>query len=173
MAQRKKSSELREKIHGYHEENELKHIESNRNRARSVTVGTAFGGVVEVMMRSEFGYMFALLQPVEAIEIIEQLAAGCGIEIAMRPKQNFSTWRGWETTEDNVYVKGSAPFQIKDSKKQNALKAAAEEVELEFEKQRLEMLKEKRLKRLESKIEKQVDKEFADDEDENEVETDE
>ena len=94
-------------------------MKQNRNRARSITVGTAFGGVVEVNMRSDAGSVYAQMQPTEAIELIEQLAAGVGVEIAMRPKQNFSSWRGWEEVMgqrvplDRIAWKGAAVYQLK------------------------------------------------------------
>ena len=112
-------SEMRKKIHDLHEENEYYSLKQNRNRARSITVGTAFGGVVEVNMRSDAASVYAQMQPTEAIELIEQLAAGVGVEIAMRPKQNFSSWRGWEEVMgqrvplDRIAWKGAAVYQLK------------------------------------------------------------
>lgn len=111
-------SETRKKIHELYEENEYKSIKQNESRARSITVGTAFGGIVEINLRADIGTVYAQMQPTEAIEFIEQLAAGVGVEIAMRPKRNFASWRGWEeVTEqkvsiDNLYWKGAAAWQI-------------------------------------------------------------
>ena len=66
------------------------------NRARSVTVGTAFGGIVELNMRSIDGnVIWCLLQPVEAIEFIHQLAASVGCHIHIQPRKDFSSWRKW------------------------------------------------------------------------------
>ena len=93
---KEEQSKLREKINETYEQNELDSIESMRHRARSITVGTAFGGIVEVNLRSDYTYLYAQMQPIEVIELIEQLAAGVGVEIAMRPKRDFSSWRGWE-----------------------------------------------------------------------------
>ena len=124
---------MRQKIHDLCEENEYYSLKQNRNRARSITVGTAFGGVVEVNMRSDAGSVYAQMQPTEAIELIEQLAAGVGVEIAMRPKQNFSSWRGWEEVIgqriplDRIAWKGAATWQIdSENLEQNRLKAAEE-----------------------------------------------
>lgn len=141
MTDRKKSSELREKINKMHEENEYQSLMDQRSRARSLNVGTAFGGIIEVSMRNEFNHMWTVLQPVEAVEFIEQLAAGCGIEIAMRPKQNFTSWRGWEIGEsDNVYMKGSAPWSLEGQDRQRAIESASAFAEGQFllEKQKLE-----------------------------------
>ena len=80
-------SELREKIELLCAENEYLSMKQNRNRARSITVGTAFGGVVEVSMRADIGNVYAQMQPTEGVELIEQLAAGLGIEIAMNPSK--------------------------------------------------------------------------------------
>ena len=124
---------MRKKIHELCEENEYYSMKQNRNRARSITVGTAFGGVVEVNMRSDAASVYAQMQPTEAIELIEQLAAGVGVEIAMRPKQNFSSWRGWEEVIgqriplDRIAWKGAATWQIdSENLEQNRLKAAEE-----------------------------------------------
>jgi len=111
-------TEYRKKIHDLYEENEYLSIKQNQNRARSITVGTAFGGIVEINMRSDVSSVYAQMQPTEAIELIEQLAAGVGVEIAMRPKQNFASWRGWEEVIeqrigwDKIAWKGAAAWQL-------------------------------------------------------------
>ena len=108
----------REKINRLCEENEFLSIKQNQNRARSITVGTAFGGVVEINMRSDIASVYAQMQPTEAIELIEQLAAGVGVEVAMRPKVNFASWRGWEEVIDQrvgwdkIAWKGAAAWQL-------------------------------------------------------------
>ena len=127
---------MREKIHDLCEENEYHAVKQNRYRARSITVGTAFGGVVEVNVRSDAASVFAQMQPTEAIELIEQLAAGVGIEIAMRPKQNFASWRGWEEVIGNnvpmnqIAWKGAAAWQLNSEViEPKQLKAEKEEEE--------------------------------------------
>lgn len=118
MKKDKKVSEMREKINELCEENEYLSISQNRNRARSISVGTAFGGVVEINMRSDIASVFAQMQPTEAIELMEQIAAGVGIEIAYRPKNNFASWRGWEevigqkVALDSIAWKGAAAWQL-------------------------------------------------------------
>ena len=54
---KEKLSKNRKKINELCEENEIDSINSNRYRARSITVGTAFGGIVEISMRTQSGYM--------------------------------------------------------------------------------------------------------------------
>lgn len=72
-------------------------------RARSVTVGTAFGGVAELIMRRTDGtFTFAVLQPVEAIELIHQLAASVGCHINLAPRRDFASWRDWKYTEEEL-----------------------------------------------------------------------
>lgn len=111
-------SETRKKINELYEQNELDSVNSIRHRARSITCGTAFGGIVEVQMRTENNFMYAQMQPTEAVELIEQLAAGIGVEIAMRPKVNFASWRGWEEVIDQrigfdrIAWKGAAAWQL-------------------------------------------------------------
>lgn len=77
-------------------------------RARSLTVGTAFGGAVEVTMRrNDASYTYAILQPVEAIEFIHQLAASAGCHIHITPRRDFAAWRNWQRTEEELaYFRG-------------------------------------------------------------------
>jgi len=121
----KKTSKTRKKINDLYEENEYANIKANQTRARSLTIGTAAGGVIEVGMRGDFSNLWYLLQPVEAIEVIGQLAAAAGVEIAMRPRQDFASWRSWDTSlPDNTYWVGTAPWQLSsdDKEKLNEVK---------------------------------------------------
>jgi hypothetical protein len=82
------------------QQNALREIE---NRARSVTVGTAFGGTTELIMRRGDGtFTFAILQPVETIELIHQLAANVGCHLQLVPRKDFSSWRDWKYTEEEL-----------------------------------------------------------------------
>ncbi len=88
-------------------------IAANQNRARAVTVGTAFGGATELMMRKSDGnVVYAILQPVEVIELLHQLAAGVGCHLQLRPREDFSSWRSWktETPEEIRHLNGHPPF---------------------------------------------------------------
>lgn len=81
------------------------------NRARSVSVGTCFGGTTELIMRGNNGYMFCPMQPVEVIELIHQLAANVGCHIAVKPRDDFSSWREWRVSEaEKKHLNGHAPF---------------------------------------------------------------
>ena len=114
----KKVSKTRQQIHELYEENELANLKQAQTRARSFTVGTTTGGIIEVGMRGDFANLWYLLQPVEAVEIINQLAAAAGLEIAMRPKQDFSTWRGWDTSlPPSVHWVGAAPWQLTEEQR--------------------------------------------------------
>ena len=76
------------------------HFQEAQNRARSVTVGTAFGGITELTMRRSDGvFTFAIMQPVEVIELIHQLAANVGCHLQLVPRKDFSSWRDWKYTE--------------------------------------------------------------------------
>ena len=137
-------SSTRKKINDLYEENELDSVNSMRHRARSITCGTAFGGIVEVQMRTESNFMYAQMQPTECIEFIEQLAAGCGVEIAMRPKLDFASWRGWEEVIDQrigfdkIAWKGAAAWQLdgKNVEEQYRLMEAKKDPEEEKPKKR-------------------------------------
>ena len=127
--EREKSKSIESKINKFYEENEIAHLLKSRDRARSLTVGTAFGGVVEVGMRGDFASMYCTLQPVEAIEIIQQLAAATGVEIALRPKNDFSSWRGWDADPNQIdtYWAGAARWQLNDENTNRSKLLAKEE----------------------------------------------
>jgi hypothetical protein len=113
-----KISKTRQKINKLYEENEYASLEQNKNRARSLTVGTAGGGVIELGMRGDYANLWYQLQPVEAVELINQLASVSGLEIAMRPKQDFSTWRGWDTSlPASIHWVGAAPWQLSEEQR--------------------------------------------------------
>ena len=79
----------------------LKQMKSNTTRARSITVGTAFGGVTEISMRGEGSeYLWVLMQPVEVTEFIHQLAGSIGCHINVQPRNDFASWRSWRTDKD-------------------------------------------------------------------------
>jgi hypothetical protein len=76
------------------------HFEEVQTRARSVTAGTAFGGTTELIMRRGDGsFTFAIMQPVEVIELIHQLAANIGCHLQLVPRKDFGSWRDWKYTE--------------------------------------------------------------------------
>jgi len=87
---------------------ELDNFQSSLNRARSVMVGTAFGGTTELSMRANNGQnLWCLMQPVEVIELIHQLAANVGCHISLQPRRDFSSWRDWKYTEEELaYYRG-------------------------------------------------------------------
>jgi hypothetical protein len=76
---------------------------SDLRRARSVTVGTAFGGTTEIMLRSNDGTItWAIMQPVEVVELIHQLAANVGCHIHLQPRNDFASWRQWKNTDEEL-----------------------------------------------------------------------
>jgi hypothetical protein len=93
-------------------EQDLKNVKSSLTRARSITVGTAFGGVTEVSMRGDGGdFLWCLLQPVEVTELIHQLASNIGCHIVIQPRRDFASWRDWKVSdEERLRLNGWAPF---------------------------------------------------------------
>ena len=91
---------------------ELDSFESNLSRARSISVGPCFGGTTEVMMRGDGGrHMWCAMQPVEVTELIHQLAANIGCHIAIKPRDDFASWREWRVSEaEKKHLNGFAPF---------------------------------------------------------------
>lgn len=90
----------------------LQNRESDLNRGRSISVGTAFGGVIEVSIRANDGRsMYVPLQPVEAIELIHQMAGAAGCHLALKPREDFASWRDWKTTDGELeHLNGFPPF---------------------------------------------------------------
>jgi len=77
----------------------LENEASNLTRARSITVGTAFGGTTEVSMRGNGDrILWVIMQPVEVLELINQLAANIGCHINVKPRDDFGSWRQWRET---------------------------------------------------------------------------
>jgi hypothetical protein len=101
-----------EKLRQMEAEMDLENRESNRNRARSITVGTAFGGTTEIMMRSDGGrHIWCVMQPVEVVELINQLAANVGCNVALKPRNDFASWRDWRVSEaEKKHLNGHVPF---------------------------------------------------------------
>jgi hypothetical protein len=109
-----------------HEEMQLLANADNLNRARSITVGTAFGGVTEIMMRGDGKHLWVLLQASEIVELIHQMAANIGCHIHIQPRDDFASWRKWrEPSADKPAVLSASNVAAKlDSHKQSELKSA-------------------------------------------------
>jgi len=139
----KKISETRQKIHDLYEENEYASLKQNQSRARALTIGNTTGGIIEVSMRGDFSHLWYSLHPVEAVEIIEQLAAAAGLQVAMRPKQDFTSWRSWDTTiPGSAHWLGAAPWQLPDEEREYLGEVRAKNVQAIEESKKVEALEE-------------------------------
>ena len=87
--------ELIKKIEDINSSNEYYSIKSSQRRARSITCGTAFNGTVEVTVRTEADFIYAVLHPPEVVELIHSMAAIIGCNVKVTPRQDFATWREW------------------------------------------------------------------------------
>lgn len=107
-----KLSKHEKRLKELHEQMEYDNLSSNSNRARSISVGTAFGGTTEIMVRGDGGrHLWLIMQPVEVIELIHQLASNVGCHMAIKPREDFSSWRDWKITEqEKLHYNGWAPF---------------------------------------------------------------
>lgn len=107
-----KKTEAQKKI----EEIELEMVVGSRltdlNRSRSISVGTSFGGTTELSMRGDGGkYLWCNMQPVEVTELIHQLSANIGCHVALKPRDDFGSWREWRIPEaEKKHLNGHAPF---------------------------------------------------------------
>lgn len=91
----------------------LKSLDQHDSRAQAVTIGTAGGGTTEITMRGTSGqFLWNVYQPVEVVELINQLAANIGCHIHIQPRNDFSSWRQWRelTEEDRNHLNGHPPF---------------------------------------------------------------
>jgi hypothetical protein len=120
----KQSAETRQKIRELYEENELASVLSLRSRAKSITIGQCGGGLIEIMLRSEFSHLWYVVHPTEAVELIGQLASACGVEIAMRPREDFAAWRSWDASlPGSMQWVGAAPWQLNDEDREKVIAA--------------------------------------------------
>lgn len=87
---------LKEKIELKRLEYEIGEMHAIQTRGRSISVGAACGGVIEVSVRTDETTVWMQLQPIEAVELINTLAAQCGLDVATRPKDDYATWRSWD-----------------------------------------------------------------------------
>lgn len=109
---------------------ELYEIRAAKNRGRSISVGAACGGTIEISMRGDADDMYIQLQPTEAVEFLNSLAAQCGLDIATRPKDDYATWRSWDprTLPDTAHI-GLGSWQLNDQSREKLI--AQKEVKLE------------------------------------------
>lgn len=107
-----KRQEAKKKIQEIQYSQEIENFESNFNRSRSITVGTSFGGTTEISMRGNGDrFLYCIMQPVEVVELVHQLAANIGCHIAIKPREDFSSWREWRVPEaEKQHLNGHAPF---------------------------------------------------------------
>jgi hypothetical protein len=88
-------------------EQDVANFKATLNRARSINIGTCFGGVTEISMRGSDGcFLWAPVEQVEVVELIFQMAASIGCIVQLQPRDDFSSWRNWR----NATVAG-----VKDS----------------------------------------------------------
>lgn len=123
--------ELQEKIDALEAERVLRDQRASSSRARSISVGTTFGGTSEISMRADDGgSLWCLMQPVEVVELIHQLSANIGCHVALKPRKDFASWRDWRVTEEEkLHYNGWAPF-VNDMAPFNQLGAKGMDKEL-------------------------------------------
>jgi hypothetical protein len=101
---------------------QLESLDSNRNRAQSVSIGMSASGATEITMRGENGsFLWGVYQPVQVTEFIHQLAASIGCHIHIQPRNDFGSWREWQepTEQQKLSLNGFPPFagQLSGSEK--------------------------------------------------------
>ena len=125
------SKKIEKQIKELEEQQNLNNRLSSLNRARSFNIGTAFGGVTEISMRRDDGQTtYAILQPVEVVELLHQLAANVGCHVALKPRKDFASWRDWRVTEEErERLNGWFPF-VNDMAPYNQLGAQGMDPEI-------------------------------------------
>lgn len=107
MTRSKKSTSaktVQEKIAEINDEIGLLSQSANLYRGRSISVGPAGNGLLEIITRSDAATVWYQMQPTEAVEFLEQLAAACGLYVAIRPKNDFASWRNWKEDDLTDYA---------------------------------------------------------------------
>lgn len=107
-----KQKEFKTRLNEIQNRREIEAYESDFNRATAITVGTSFGGTTEVSMRGKSDkFIYCVMQPVEVLELIHQLAANVGCHIAIKPRDDFGSWREWRIPEaEKKHLNGHVPF---------------------------------------------------------------
>jgi hypothetical protein len=78
------------------QEFQIESIKNNISRARSITAGSCFNGIVEIIMRGDGNrYLWTPLTPSETGELIHQLAASIGCTAVIAPRTDFLSNRQW------------------------------------------------------------------------------
>jgi hypothetical protein len=104
--------EYNEKLAELYREEALRSKQADKYRAQAVTIGTSGGGTTEITLRGVNGdYLWGVYHPAEVTEIIHQLAAAIGCHIALKPREDFASYREWKqlTEEDYEWLNGWAP----------------------------------------------------------------
>ena len=99
IGERKLAQSLRKQQQILEDAARAKALLDNSSRARSITVGTCFGGTVEVSMRGDgINYLWVPMHQPEVNELIHQLAESVGCHIHIKPREDFSSFRHWAPT---------------------------------------------------------------------------
>lgn len=72
------------------------------NRARSFTIGSAFGNITEIMMRGDDKYLWVTFNQNEIVEIIHQLASNIGCNLILQPRNDFASSNRWENDKEKI-----------------------------------------------------------------------
>lgn len=108
MNEEKKELTLEEKIEQYElmlreqdAQLQLKSRAGELSRARSYSIGNTAGGCVELTLRGiDSKILWYMLQPAEVSEVIHTLAASIGCYAALKPREDFASWRNWALKPD-------------------------------------------------------------------------
>lgn len=106
--------EFKKKLRELELQQQLCNMQENEHRAQAISIGTAGGGTTEISMRGvNGGFLWNVYQPVEVVELINQLSASIGCHIAIQPRNDFASWRGWReiSAEEKLHLNGFPPFQ--------------------------------------------------------------
>lgn len=128
---RKLDKEHNEKLKSIALQNEIENRDNMSRRARSCTIGNAGGGVMELCLRTEkYGTIWYQFNPVEAVEMMGQLAAAAGVEMAVRPRKDFASWRPWDSPlPASAHWMGTGSYQLPEEEQMNLFEKKSQELE--------------------------------------------
>lgn len=83
-----------------HRQLEANSRKSNLTRGRSLTCGTSFNGIVEVIIRGDGDkFLWVVLSPGEVSELVHQLAASIACTATITPRTDVLNNRVWNQSK--------------------------------------------------------------------------
>lgn len=101
MTREEKQLQHEETILEIQAQNQIRSMLGEQNRAISYSIGNCYGGMIDITMRGSDGkVLFVPIPPVEAVELLHQIAGAIGVTAVLKPRNDFASWRTWKVTQE-------------------------------------------------------------------------